>query len=545
MIKRWLEIRWVQTLVMYLGITVATALLIVCALFAERLLLAWAIAIAGGMATTFILGLAFIRFVLSPGYPILGVARTLIDEAIRMKVALVLLLMLLFIVPFIPVMLDPNERLSYRLNTFITYAMMITSLFLSLMTIFLACGTVSNELRDKHVFMSLTKPIGRGQYLLGKWLGIVLLNLLLIFTVGGGIYQFAVTLGKLGRPVDEVDAAIVREEVLTARVSMLPEFPGDLERAVDAEIERRERELPHAFADMTPDEARMRVRQEIIMQWHAIAPINHQTYVFRNLQPIKERGGWMQLRLKPRQGSGTDMVHFRLRLNGYELRLPPVANDTFYRLPIQTDLINDKGELAVAIRNENPNDPRFTPAATLEFEPGEGLELLTQVGTFGPNLAKGFFVLWVRLCCLGMLGLAAATFLSFPIASMFTLLIYFTAASSGFISESLQTYAAFGFREDTLLIERIGLVIGELISQLASGDIGQVFKFVLKGIGTTFMALVPSFGELDPVPMVSDGRVVPDAMMWKALQVGVFWTGLAGVIGWLIFRRRELARVIV
>ncbi len=551
MLKQWLLIRWVQMSLAIVAIIVGTGALGLVAWWSGSPLLAVAFLSVGIMAATFIVGLALVRLILSPGHPVLAVARTLVDEAIRMKVAVVLIIVLMVIVPFMPVLFDPQERLSYRLNTFLTYSIMICSLLLSLMTIFLGCGTVANDLKYRHVFMSLTKPIGRGQYLLGKWLGIALLNLLLICVTGLVIDGLAIMMARYGRPVDELDAAIVMEEVLTARESKLPEYPGDLNQAVQAEIERRERDIPGAFLNMTPEEARQRVTQELIQQWHAIAPLNHHGFVFRGLEKVKERGGWMQLRLKPRQGGGTNTIRFRMQINGREVLpdgrpMPPIANDTYYRLPLEASLINDKGELHVAIRNQHPIDPRLTPNMTLQFEPGEGLELLVQSGTFAPNLAKGMFVLWIRLCCLGMLGLVAATFLSFPVAALFTMMVYFAAVGSAFISESLHSYAAFGFKDDVLLIEKIGLIISELMSKLAAGEIGQVFKFVLKGIGSVFMLMIPSFGDLDPVPMVSDGRVVPGEMLWDAVwKVGLLWTGLAGVIGWQIFRRRELARVIV
>jgi len=50
----------------------------------------------------------------------------------------------------------------------------------------------------------------------------------------------------------------------------------------------------------------------------------------------------------------------------------------------------------------------------------------------------------------------------------------------------------------------------------------------------------------DVTPLVSDGRLVPTSMVTRALfWSGFVWTGLTGLIGWLIFRGRELARVTV
>ena len=46
--------------------------------------------------------------------------------------------------------------------------------------------------------------------------------------------------------------------------------------------------------------------------------------------------------------------------------------------------------------------------------------------------------------------------------------------------------------------------------------------------------------------VVADGRPVPPGMVAHAvIWSGGVWTGFVGLIGWLIFRGRELARVTV
>ncbi len=76
------------------------------------------------------------------------------------------------------------------------------------------------------------------------------------------------------------------------------------------------------------------------------------------------------------------------------------------------------------------------------FAPGEGLEIFYRVGGFGSNLTKALGVLWVRLGFLAALGLAAATFLSFPVACLFCFLMFFAAVGSEYLSESLSSYAS-------------------------------------------------------------------------------------------------------
>jgi hypothetical protein len=72
------------------------------------------------------------------------------------------------------------------------------------------------------------------------------------------------------------------------------------------------------------------------------------------------------------------------------------------------------------------------------------------------------------------------------------------------------------------------------------------FRILVRIVGHIFVFFVPSFGEYQPVLLFANGRIVPAEMVRGALlQIGVLWTGLCGLIAWLVFRRKELARVIV
>ena len=60
------------------------------------------------------------------------------------------------------------------------------------------------------------------------------------------------------------------------------------------------------------------------------------------------------------------------------------------------------------------------------------------------------------------------------------------------------------------------------------------------------MLLTPDFSGFNPIPLINDGLLVSWTMLARAvLWVGVISTGLVGVIGYALFRRKELAQVIV
>src|SRR5690606_25546832 len=121
---------------------------------------------------------------------VLGVAAGVIREALHTKVSIVLLILMALILAGLPFIVGQSDRLQYRIQQFLSYSLLLSTFLLALLTIFMACQTLSSEIRDKQIFTVMTKPIHRGSYLLGKWLGIVLLNAVLLTVVGFSIYGF-------------------------------------------------------------------------------------------------------------------------------------------------------------------------------------------------------------------------------------------------------------------------------------------------------------------------------------------------------------------
>ncbi|MFW6335863.1 MAG: ABC transporter permease, partial [Phycisphaeraceae bacterium] len=202
-----------------------------------------------GMSVTFFVGLWLVRLALSAGSPVIGVARTVVDEAIRMRMPVVFIVGVILVVPVLPFVLDPSDRLEYRLQSFLSWSSIAVSLLLSLMTIFLAIGTLTRELERRQVFLSLTKPVRRWQYLLGKWLGIASLNVVLVATAGVGVYAFTRFLASQPA-IDVADREAVAQRVLVARdaVSPQPPDPDYFRRAFDERVRQMRSNDPRWMA---------------------------------------------------------------------------------------------------------------------------------------------------------------------------------------------------------------------------------------------------------------------------------------------------------
>jgi hypothetical protein len=512
------------------------------------------IATAGiyAMGLAFFLGLQGLRAVLAGGHPVLGVARTLVDEAVRMKLPLVFIIALVLFVPVLPISLDAADPLKYRIQTFLTWAMMAVGGLLSLMTVFLAVGTVTGEIGQRQIFLTLTKPVARWQYLLGKWLGIVSLNALLVLICGGAIYVMTMMLAQQPA-LDLADQRAVREQVLVAREAIAPRPPSDVNfsQLFERRIEQLRYNDPETYGRPGDPIAQLdeqvidQVQSTILGEWFSIGPRQSKTYAFNGIR-LDEGVQTLQLRLKPKLGSSTpdDLVRLQMEANGRNLPVPPLSDDGSHVIPIPASLVRD-GQLALALTNPAlPGDGgEAVVQPTISFNQQDGLQLLYRAGAFEPNLGRSLVILWLRLSFLAMLGLAAGSLLSFPVACLAVLLVYFAAAGSSFVAESLEGYARLP-KDDLPLWDQVVGVPQLIVAHLGAGEFGKAIKVVIRLIGELFLLLVPRFGAYDPVTELQDGRIVPMSMLGQAfLNIGLLWTGAAGVLAYLLFRRRELARV--
>ncbi len=543
-----------------------------------------AIGLSGIWAMTifFLLGLALIRLLLRPGHPVLGIARTLVDEAIRMKVALIFIILIVVVLPILPFLFNPAERLQYRVQSFITYSLGLGTLFLSLMTIFLACKTISDELERRQIFLTLTKPVGRGQYLLGKWLGIMALNLLLVAAIGGATHLFTRIL-QAQRDRGDADRWAVEEYVLVARDSVQPVpidesamqnmFRNVFKEMYEAEPERfgggnynpaNPQDLQAAANQLTPEQ-RKQIQTVVLNKWFTIAPRNKQTYRFTGLNAAKAFGRPIQLRFKinsnkvetsdPTQTAAmpdNETVTFGLKLNGHyfpdigDTQAPVVVTPNNFRvIDVPLSYINDDGVLDMEIYNIDLLHPDLSPPVSLTFDSSEGLEVLYRVSSYEANLFRALAIIWVQLGFLAIFGLAAGTFLGFNVAALLSLMVYVVSIAKSFIIESIGYFAAPAPAGSNLWQKLVFNATG-FGSNIAQGKIWDALKIPIGLLGDSFTMVVPSFSDFDPVPKLADGRLISWLMVSETfLWVGVISAGFCGLLGWWIFSRRELARVTV
>lgn len=140
---------------------------------------------------------------------ILALASVTLREALRQKLAVNLLLFALLVIAGSVVISELTFGEQYRIIADLSLSS--AQLFGSLIAVFLGAATVAGDVRTRVLYPILAKPIERWQYLLGRYLGLVItLWLNLVVMAATSLAVLAAYAGGLGRiPWAPLTAAFV------------------------------------------------------------------------------------------------------------------------------------------------------------------------------------------------------------------------------------------------------------------------------------------------------------------------------------------------
>ena len=178
----------------------------------------------GFLGITFALLTKVALFLLSAPIPVIAIAQELVREAVRQRISVAFIILLVILLPLIPLWINEDEQLRYQLQSYLSRSISITYVLLACMTLILGCASVAFEIRDRQIWQVMTKPVSRWSYLVGKWLGLVAINAVGITTASLAIF-ISVEYMKTRPAMDAQDQLAVRTEVLTARAGITPLYP--------------------------------------------------------------------------------------------------------------------------------------------------------------------------------------------------------------------------------------------------------------------------------------------------------------------------------
>jgi len=454
-----------------------------------------------------------------------AVAVNTVKQAVRLKIAAVFIVLLFILLPVMGFKMTGDGTLKGRLQSFVSYGLSLTTLLLAILTIFAACFSLTSDIKNKLVYTVLTKPIRRYQFILGKLLGVILLDAALLLFFSAVIYTITILLPTFIK-ADDDQLAQVRNEFFTARASLKPAAP-DISSEIDQAYEKLKAsgEVPPGV-DENPI-ARKNYRQELArrigLRKRAAVVGEEMLWEFNNVRP-KDPNQTLFIRFKYDVAVNPPDLQIyskwiigdvrQLRLGGF-LETPVYTVDrkdvirTFREFEVPTKVVARDGYLALAFLNVPLND------TVVIFPLEDGIELLYKTDTFTANFLRAVLLIFIRLVFLAALAVFAGSFLSFPVAILLCLAVFTMANMSGFINESFDVLGA---------------------------NVGRVYYYTLKPL----VGLLPQFDQDNASKFLVPARLLSWSLLAKLGFSNVCLKALPlALLSLLIFSRREIAKVIV
>jgi ABC-type transport system involved in multi-copper enzyme maturation permease subunit len=478
-----------------------------------------------------------------------AVAKNTVKQALRMKIAAVFIVLLLILLPVMGVSLTGDGTLKGRLQTFVSYGLSLTSFLLCLLTIVVSIYSLSSDIKQRQIYTVITKPIRRFQLVLGKFLGVILLDVFLLLLFSALIYTITIStpkffdvteselvrlqsrysdanetersklevdISKLERELNEI-----RNEFYTARAGLTAPKLEVTQEEIDEVYNKLERSGQLSEALQTDKAARRQyktyIAKQIELSKRAAAPGYELAWRFDDVEPIDPKGS-LFIRFKydvavnplDETVSGIwrvgNISGIPRKFETYERR---DAVRTFQEIEVPAHLV-EGGFVEVSFIN----DPRYNNTVVI-FPIEDGLEVLYKADTFTANYVRAVLLILLRLVFLACLGILASTFLSFPVAILLCLCIFFTATMSGFILDSFSYLGA---------------------------NVGGLYRYTIQPV----ISLLPRFDEFNPTKFLVPARLLSWPLLFRAAGFMVCIKAVVLLLlALLIFSFREIAKVIL
>src|SRR5271154_3292708 len=452
---------------------------------------------------------------------ILAICWLMWKAALRFKLFLVIAALLILAVVGLPLVIKDDGTARGVTQIILTYTLSAITALLGLSTLWLSCGTLARDIEECQIQVVATKPIARWQIWIGKWLGIVTLNAALLAISGVCVY------GLLEWRATKLPAAeqkILREQVLVARGSAKEKsFDAEIDAEAAQVLQDRLKSSPVTTADLP--EVQKQIREQVKAAYQVVQPSYSREWQI-DLGSAKNdlRGKPLQLRVKfnaaQKSSSGTYLALWQVGVPGttnfWQTEAPmSLAPDTVHEFQIPPNLFDTNGVLTIVF--VNPND------TALLFPLEDGMEVLYPEGGFLMNFARGLAIIFCWMALLAALGLAAASFLSFPVAAFFSLEMLAVVLSPGALAETVA--------DGTIGLENNPTATGPPL-------IDRILLPAFKGV----LAVVSLTDNVSPIDLLSTGRVISWTQLGMTfVQIVLLFGGFFAVAGIILFYRRELA----
>jgi hypothetical protein len=454
-------------------------------------------------------------------HSIWAVATNTIKQILRMKIAAVFIILLMVLLPVMGATMTGDGTLKGRLQTFVSYGLSLTSFLLCLLTIIISIYSLTSDVDQRQIYTVLTKPIRRFQLVLGKLLGVILLDIILLVPFSVIIYSITIYTPKF---IDTTEAQSIKadNEFFTARVDLAPVEADVTQEVLDTYKKLQESGQLEEFGGISRKEIIAQITNQKKLQMRAAAVGRDLLWEFHNVKPTDPNGSlFVKFKYDVSGISPSDLpVYGRWLIGDWQYIRYGVVGETpvydrvlshsirtFHEIEIDAAVVPKDGHLAVGFLNV----PLNKTVVIFSEDP----KVLYKTDTFTANFIRAALLILLRLIFLACLGILSATFLSFPVAIMLSLVIFFTASFSSFFIESFD---------------------------FLSGGLSNIYRYTIWPI----ILLMPKFDKFNPTQFLVSGRYLSWLLLAKiSFSLICIKALLLLLLGLLIFSFREIAKIII
>jgi len=453
---------------------------------------------------------------------LLAIAWLTWKAAFRFRLFIVIAVLLLAAVVGLPLLIEDDGTARGFTQILLTYTLTTITGLLGLSTLWLACGTLARDIEECQIQMVAVKPIARWQIWLGKWLGIVSLNAALLAISGLSVYGL---LQWRATKLPLAEQQVLRNEVLVARASAKPpSAEKEIEAETALQLKAALEKTKVTVADLPL--LRQQIKEGLKAELQVVPPGYLRTWEIdlgfaRNF--LKDQPLYLRIKFNAAEKSPSGTF-----LGGWQVGVPrktllwrteepmSLAPDTFHEFEIPANLFDEKGQLTISFLNPNNT--------ALLFPIEDGMEVLYREGGFGLNFARGLGIIFCWMALLATLGLAAASFMSFPVAAFASLAALVVVFSTGTLANAVSE----------------GTILGYDPEHGSSGP--RPVDTLVIPVFRTILGVVNLAKSFSPVDALSSGRSITWLELSRAFaQIVLLLGGILALIGIWSFTRRELA----
>lgn len=471
--------------------------------------------------------------------PILAIVWLTWKAAWRFRLLWVLAVLLVFAVGVLPMIVRSDGTGKGLVQIVLTYTMSMVMAILGTFTLWLSCGTLAKDIEECQIQMVCVKPIARSQVWIGKWLGVMSLNLLLLGAASVIVYG---TVMYRAARLPEGQKQILNRQVLVGRGSAKPDITA-IQKLIEEDMEKNMKiAISQGKIDASMDPQSLSrvadsLREELKARREILPPgVRAQEWTVKvpGAKGFK-RGHVVVLRVKFQTPSPVDSNVYRTgwelgpgaaqerdgwnekdtMLQPFEVMLTP---NTYHEIPVAVEAFAGGEVLKVRMYNLPGNPSIFR----LPIE--DSLEVLYRESSFAMNFARGMALLFCWIGVLAAMGLAAASFMSFSMAAFACMGLLIASFSTPLLKEVV--------KDSTIMQSH---------SHEGKRNTSLLDKFAIPSFQLLLTVMEP-IKDYSPIESLSAGR----SITWGQLSKAYFFVwgvcgGVMACFGMIVFHFKELA----